>query len=827
MKQVARLSIMAGGFAASWFSNNSSLAQVSSDGTLPTDVTQSGNVFNIDGGAQAGDNLFHSFEEFSLPSDFTASFNNDASIANIISRVTGGSASNIDGLIKANGNANLILINPNGIIFGANAQLNIGGSFLGTTANSIKFADGTEFSATKTQDTPLLTVSIPIGLQFGQNSAAIEVRDTGHNVTLASRILTPFIDNTTDGLRLQSGKTLALIGNNVALDGGKLNVFGGRIELGSVSEGTVDISPVANGWTFGYDKAVSFQDIQLSQKSLLNASGIDRGSIHLQGRNISFREGSIALLQNLGNDTLGEIRVNASQSLELKGTAQDALIPSGFFTEALGSANGTGGEIEISTQRLLIQDGALILTNSYTPATGGYITVNATESIHLIGFSEIDPSRLSSISSLALANGNAGDITISTERLQLDRGASMVTGTFGSGSGGNLLVNASKSVALTGIEPTNFSPSILSAGTGGSGNAGSVTINTQRLAIADGGRVDASTLATGKAGSVTINASESIDVSGTVKGSLNPSLIISSANLVDSSLQDLFGLPNVPSGESGDLSIKTNRLNVSNGAQVTVRNDGVGNAGNLKIIADSILLSDKGALTAATKGGNGGNIDLKLETSLLLRDRANISAIATGRGRGGNINIDTQTVTLLDSSQITADAVRGRGGNIAIDSKGLFVCADCRITASSNLGIDGRIEIRPDLTNLVEVSALPAEPIATDEVVALACAGDRRLRDSTFTIAGRGGLPPQPTAPQESEALVNFDAYTNTNNLSSSTRETKPKKIMRLPPPIQGWYVNSKGRVVLTDRAINPVANNSNFSSLNCSEIQSKKGSRE
>nr|MBW4549451.1 filamentous hemagglutinin N-terminal domain-containing protein [Symplocastrum torsivum CPER-KK1] len=169
-------------------------AQVIPDNTLPagerSQVTGNPN-FQIDGGATRGGNLFHSFSDFSIPTGGSAFFNNAADVQNILTRVTGGSISNIDGLIRANGTANLFLLNPNGIIFGPNASLDIQGSFVATTAERIQLGDSGYFSAVQPQTSSLLSVS-PGALFFNavanQPTAIINQGNlsTGKHLTLSA-----------------------------------------------------------------------------------------------------------------------------------------------------------------------------------------------------------------------------------------------------------------------------------------------------------------------------------------------------------------------------------------------------------------------------------------------------------------------------------------------------------------------------------------------------------------------------------------------------------------------------------------------------------------
>jgi filamentous hemagglutinin family protein len=629
-------------------------AQISADRTLPTNVSQVGNLFEITGGAKASSNLFHSFLEFSVPTGNTAFFNNALDISNIISRVTGGSISNLNGLIRANGSANFILINPNGINFGPNAQLNIGGSFLASTASSIKFVDGVEFSATNTQTSPILTIAVPLGLQFGQNPGAIGVQGTGHNLTLQSQIFSPFTRGSTTGLKVQPGHTLALVGGDITLQGGTLTAEGGRIELGSVGGGLVSLNPSSQGWNLGYQGVSNFRGITLSQKALADASGVGSGSIQLQGRSIAIQDGSAVLIQTQGVQPAGNINVNVSESLKLIGTTPDGQIASNIVTETIGS--GKNGDITITTPRLVLQDAAVISAANFTSAIGGNVTVNAPEFIDVIGYSSVNPNRFSTISATTFGSGKAGNITLSTRQLTAKNGGNIVSITSGLGSAGNVVVNASELVELIGVEPIVLTPSQISAGTGGSGKAGSVTVNTKRLAVQNGGRVDASTLASGSAGSVTINATDSVEVSGTVPGSLNPSLIISSANIVDPSLQQLLRLPPVPSGKAGDVTINTSQLTVTDGALITASNQGAGASGNIRITADSVFLNGGGGITSELGGTyKAGQFSF-------------FSPITLGANKGGDITISTKQLVVQSGAGIsTATFTNATGGDVTVN----------------------------------------------------------------------------------------------------------------------------------------------------------------
>ena len=184
---------------------------ITADGTLGTRVTPAGNVFNIDGGTIRGGNQFHSFGQFSVGTGNTANFSVANTIQNIISRVTGGVRSQIDGTLTSTitgtstiSSANLFLLNPAGILFGRNAQLNTGGSFHASTGDYVNLgADGILYADPAKPS--VLTSAPPSAFGFlTSNPAAIDVQ-TG-----------VFSSGTfTNRLQVPVGKTLSLVGGTV------------------------------------------------------------------------------------------------------------------------------------------------------------------------------------------------------------------------------------------------------------------------------------------------------------------------------------------------------------------------------------------------------------------------------------------------------------------------------------------------------------------------------------------------------------------------------------------------------------------------------------
>jgi filamentous hemagglutinin family protein len=726
--QAIAVGLLSANFMFDMFVTAIATAQPVTDGTTGTVVTPNLTINGIpsdriDGGTQRVNNLFHSFGSFDVTGGRGVYFTNPAGATNIFARVTGGSTSNIQGRLGVLGNANLYLLNPQGFLFGQNSSLDVNGSLFVTSGDRIHFADDTTFSAINPEPSALLTSSIPIGLGFGSNPGQIEVQGLGNQFKAQSVYSPTDITGSPVGLQLQPRKTIALIGGDILLDGGILTAPSGNIQLGSVRGGIVGLNP---DMTLNYNGINTFGTIAMRNLAALNATG----TIQLQAGNIVSINSNI-LSQNFSNLPAGNIILNATN-----------YINAGIIRSETFLGKGSSGSILVSAKQLNVNDGVGISTRTYSNANAGNIIVNVPDLVSINGFST-NSSITSSINSASLGGGKAGDLSISTRQLQVLNGGVIATFAVATGNGGNINIQAD-SIALKGFVPDVLIPSTIFAGTFTVGNAGNVNISTRLLSVLDGGRLAATTAASGNAGSLTVNASEQILVSGTVPNSRNPSLIDSTASALDPSLAALVGITLPLTGAAGEVTINTPKLIVTDGAKVSVSNDGIGDAGNLTIDANQIIVSDRGSIAASTALGNGGNINLQVRDILLLRN-GQISASAGGTGAGGNIMVNAGVVVGVDGSQINANAFRGSGGNISILTQGLFFTPDSSITASSMLGVNGIVSIANlDLVSKTTFVSPSLNFVKVDTLVSNSCLAKRNANQGSFVVTGAGGLPDNP-----------------------------------------------------------------------------------
>ena len=199
---------------------------ITGDGSMGTTVTQTRNAYTISGGTITGSNLFHSFGRFSVGTGERATFTGPPAIANILSRVTGGEPSVINGLLRSEiAGANLYLLNPSGVLFGPHPSLDESGSFHVSTADFLRFADGTALYASLGQES-VLTVAPPTAFGFLGNTPA--------PITLQG-----------SALEVPVGNTMSLVGGEIQIVGGQMVAPSGRIRLASVaSPGDVRFSPL-------------------------------------------------------------------------------------------------------------------------------------------------------------------------------------------------------------------------------------------------------------------------------------------------------------------------------------------------------------------------------------------------------------------------------------------------------------------------------------------------------------------------------------------------------------------------------------------------------
>jgi filamentous hemagglutinin family protein len=740
-------------------------AQITPDGTLGPESSRTvpDTINNlpsdrITGGAIRGVNLFHSLREFNIREGRGAYFENPSGIANIFTRVTGGNPSNILGTLGVLGNGNLFLINPKGILFGPNARLDLRGSFIGSTADSIVFNNGFEFSSTNPQTSPLLTVNIPVGLRFRDNPGAIVNQSTAlGKVNLpASAVPIPIGDRV--GLAVEPGQTLALIGGDIQLQGGNLTASGGQILLGSAaSPGLVNFAMTAEekgNLTLNYDNIQNFGNIQISDGTLINTSGTGGGRIELKGGNVALSGARIYALTlgnidgrgidisaqklrlengtqfstlTLGDGAGGNINFRAADSVEMiglgvEGYQQVAIkyLVSGttdpfdplmmLFNASAGA--GSGGNITIDTDRLLFNNGVVGSGIAFGGGRGGNLIIRA-NTFEMVGSGINNGTAKES-------TGAGGSISVDVARLIMRDGSILGSTSYSSGPSGNINIKAAESVELSNSgPPTVVSSGISTLSIASNGRAGNINVDTKRLTLSGG---SALTLGTGvlvgkflfsqeggPAGNLTVRATESVEILGI-------------SQLLSSGIQNASGLTSgtLSSSRGGDIRIETPSLTVRDGGIVSTSSLGVGDVGNITVNADRIEVSGSGnnglfvSTIDASVGkifgtnpnatANAGSLHLNARDRLIVRDGATVTVQATGTGRAGNINIVANSIALDNKAMIDGTTVSGTGANINLQARDIQLRRNSRITTDAGSSDGGNININSNI-----LVALPQE----------------------------------------------------------------------------------------------------------------------
>jgi len=732
--------------------------QVRLDGTLGPSGPLTGPNYSIPDtvGRTVGNNLFHSFSQFNLATGESATFSGPANIRNVISRVTGGSPSSIDGTIYcAIDGANFFFINPFGVIFGPNAQVNVSGSLVVSTADYVKLADGGRFDA-RNPANDILTVAPVSAFGFlGPAAAGIQINGPPPDQPASAPI------------QLSEGKTLALIGGDIRIANTTISAPAGRAAFVSIASAG-ELAFDADDLSSPVDTRVfsRLANLTLTDYTMVDVSGNGGGRLILQGDNVTAENQTYLMTMTygdgmgLGADIQARTSIRFLQSFIYGMTWSDGDSGDIKLTAPLIQLDGQGGgagvcigtygtgragDIFITADSLRLINGGNMDSSTGSPSDGGNINVTA-RTVTLDGQGNV-----AWITSVAYDQGKAGTISIQTESLTIDNNAFIMTDTYQLGDGGRIAIETG---TLRIGELGEISSSTHSSGQGGSititadslaidghgfvnrpigisargsqdGNGGDITIRAGLLTLQNNAQITTSTtgspFSTGDAGNIDIHVRD---------------LTLDSNSSITSAAGDAFG----GTGKAGSIAIRAdNAILIQNNAAVSVAaayNDG----GNIYLSAGTQIRLDHGLISAAAYG-DGGNVYLTT-TELVYLFYSQILAKSI-TGNGGNITIDPQFV-ILDHSSLVASAILGHGGNITIVCD-YFLQQNSTIDVSSEFGVEGSVSIAaPSLELKGNIIALPADLLDPRMLLLPNCSERAPGGTSSFFLRGRGGAPSDP-----------------------------------------------------------------------------------
>ncbi len=774
------------------------LAEVVTDGTLGQNVNLSGPDFQItsDLGQQHGANLFHSFQDFNLNSLESATFSGTNSVQNIISRVTGGNPSNIDGLIRSTiPNADMYFLNPYGIMFGPNAQLDVQGSFHTSTADYLRLGNEGKFDVRNPQDS-LLTIA-PI-------SAFGFLTDNPAPIT---------IDNSR--LSIPDGKTFSFIGGDLDIKGEDFFYSADWFNRPFKLEIEDDKSAIIRS-KGGYIDLISLSE---------------RGEANIQGNELKVSEKIAGGNINIHNTHIDASSEGGTHIFIYGGDIK--MVSTGINAEAYGDKRNT--KIDIKADDLMFEDSSFIMAaNTIGTGKGGGINIEISNDLTMSGLhprsaaigKEKNWLNMNWITASAFDKGETGTIKIRANNMTLLDASQIDNSVLGDGyiKEQAIDIKITGTLTIAGEHPTTSAiPSGIASSNesirsnkSADSEGGFVEVEANKIIIRDGGVIATFSLGAGNAGNISVKANEELIISGAmdIVNDPYPDDYIEiypwasgiTAQAVPVSVEDTKG------GKSGNIDVKARKIILKNGGQISTLSLSKGPGGNINITADEIFiegqemitwdsiegkqevvfnssitsglysvkpstdsagnitivankmsLNNNAEITTQTANAAGGDINITVPEILYIKG-GTISTSANGGTRdGGNINIENPIFIVLNNGQIKAQADAGHGGNINIKSEQFIVSPDSLLSASSKLGIDGNVQIDSvDMDIDGALVNLQNEFTEASGQMKKPCS----MRGSSFIVKQINGSPQTPYDYQPSHILSN-----NTNTASNNQAE--------------------------------------------------------
>ncbi len=739
-------------FGSGLLSPAAAQAQIILDGSLGRTETLMGPGYQIGAelGQQHGGNLFHSFQDFNLQSHESATFSGPNEVQNVISRVTGSNPSNIDGLIRSTiPNADFYLLNPYGILFGPHAKLDLQGGFHASTADYLKLQDGGRFDARNVNNSLLSVAPVAAFGFLTETPAPIAAQ--------SSRLSVP------------ATKPLSLIGGHLNLQGAFPVQFDEQnsyamfaASLLNAASGQINLIAVGSDGELFLDNDLTITGIGgniLLNHTLIDTSGPGSGNIKVRGARLQMND-SILQANTLGDFNGGVMDIRLTESLYARN--ERYLVAAFASRTLLGHGNGgqivvrvpeftldrtvmgletvtagNAGSLNLEVARLHLLEGAGLSTAQAFSAIGkgGQMTINASESVLISGFSVgthasigvlftnmptyIDNSSYSlvpgnlgggethittqrldlvggAITSAGLDKGSAGNIIIHADNVNITEGGFISTTVMGTGLAGNILLDVKDTLFMSGqrdgvfvtpitnLEIENPQSNITSFSLSGSG--GQIDLTAKTINVTEGAFINTSSLGSSENTShINLRTDNLLLTAG---GKIN------SSNGFYAGTGFLLG-----TGRGGDINIDANTVTLT-GSQTGIFSDtfNQGLGGSLFVQADSVDI-DQGAAMAARSFNMGDAGQISLETNHLhLSQRGTINTSATLSGGGNIILQKSNGLVHLDQSEITTSVAvgQGSGGNITIEKPQFVVLNQGQIKAQADAGHGGNIQIVTD-----------------------------------------------------------------------------------------------------------------------------------